>query len=62
MSKRDDGVSLKDMLSHAYEAVELLGDGPSAKQKSGIRKVDTARHARNRRVTSNRGHDGIHAI
>jgi len=26
MSKRDDRVSLKDMLSHAREAVELLGD------------------------------------
>ena len=26
MSKHDDQVSLKDMLSHALEAVELLGD------------------------------------
>ena len=27
MSKRDDRVSLRDMLNHANEAVELLGDG-----------------------------------
>ena len=26
MSRRDDSVSLQDMLSHATEAVELLGD------------------------------------
>jgi uncharacterized protein with HEPN domain len=26
MSKHDDQISLKDMLSHAREAVELLGD------------------------------------
>ncbi len=26
MSKRDDWVSIKDMLSHAQEAVELLGE------------------------------------
>ncbi|MFH0779125.1 MAG: hypothetical protein V2A71_10960 [Candidatus Eisenbacteria bacterium] len=26
MSKREDRVGLKDMLSHAEEAVELLGD------------------------------------
>ena len=26
MSRRDDGVSLGDMLSHAQEAIELLGE------------------------------------
>ena len=26
MSKHDDGVSLKDRLGHAHEAMELLGD------------------------------------
>ncbi len=34
MSKRDDQFSLKDMLSHACEAVELLGD-PS---RGGLKK------------------------
>ncbi|NEX16599.1 MAG: hypothetical protein C1943_08225 [Halochromatium sp.] len=30
MSERDDRLSLRDMLAHAREAVELLGDGDRA--------------------------------
>jgi uncharacterized protein with HEPN domain len=37
MSKHDDQVSLRDMLSHACEAVELLGD--SSREELGQNRV-----------------------
>ena len=45
MSRHDDSVSLKDMLSHSLEAVELLGDASreelvSRKSGTPLQKAD----------------------